>query len=83
MKVSKSCTTNEQRRQLKESKNSAESQGHSRKLLPVRTPLGEFANSYVAAKKHKISLWTFWTKVMDPRDNGFVIIDTDSLRDPG
>jgi hypothetical protein len=79
MNVSKSNTTNERRRQLRESKNAAESQGHSRKLLPVRTPLGEFANSYAAAKHHKISLWTFWGKVMDPRDNGFVIIDTDSL----
>jgi hypothetical protein len=79
MNVSKSNTTNERRRQLKELKNSAESQGHSRKLLPVRTPLGEFANSYAAAKHHKITLWTFWHKVMDPRDNGFVIIDTDSL----
>jgi hypothetical protein len=79
MNMNKSSTTNEQRQLLKESKNSAERQGHSRKLLPVKTPLGEFANSYVAAKKHKISLWTFWGKVMDPRDNGFVIIDTDSL----
>jgi hypothetical protein len=82
MNVSKSNTTNERRRQLKESKNSAESQGHSRKLLPVRTPLGEFANSYAAAKKHKISLWTFWGKVMDPHDLDYVIV-TDSLRDPG
>jgi hypothetical protein len=78
--MNKSSTTNERRRQLKESKNSAESQGHSRKLLPVRTPLGEFANSYVAAKKHKISLWTFWHKVMDPRDNGFELV---SLHDHG
>jgi hypothetical protein len=79
MNVSKSNTTNERRRQLKELKNSAESQGHSRKLLPVRTPLGEFANSYAAAKHHKITLWTFWHKVMDPRDNGFELV---SLRDP-
>jgi hypothetical protein len=48
--------------------------------MPVRTPLGEFNNSYAAAKHHKITLWTFWTKVMDPRDNGFELV---SLRDPG
>jgi hypothetical protein len=80
--MNKSSTTNERRRQLKESKNSAESQGHSRKLLPVRTPLGEFANSYAAAKKHEISLWTFWAKVMDPSNVDYSIV-TDSLHNPG
>ena len=80
MNLNKSNTTNELRRHLKELKNSAESQGHSRKLLPVRTPLGEFNNSYAAAKAHKLSLWTFWGKVMDPRDNGYELV---SLHDPG
>jgi len=61
---------------LKELKHSANEQGHSRKLLPVRTPLGLFPNSYAAAKAHKLTLWTFWGKVMDPRDNGF---ELDSL----
>ena len=46
--------------------------------MPVRTPMGEFPNSYAAAKHHKISLWTFWHKVMDPTNLDYVI-DTDSL----
>ncbi len=48
--------------------------------MPVRTPLGLFNNSYAAARHHKISLWTFWHKVMDPRDNGYELV---SLHDPG
>jgi hypothetical protein len=80
MKLNKSSTTNERRRQLKELKISANELGHSRKLLPVRTPLGQFNNSYAAAKHHKMSLWTFWGKVMDPRDNGFELV---SLHDAG
>jgi hypothetical protein len=74
MKLSKSNTTNERRRLSKELKLSAKELGHSRKLLPVRTPLGLFPNSYAAAKEHKLSLWTFWHKVMDPRDNGFELV---------
>jgi hypothetical protein len=79
MNMNKPSTINAEIQPSKKSKNSAKELDHSRKLMPVKTPLGEFANSYVAAKHHKITLWTFWGKVMDPRDNGFVIIDTDSL----
>ena len=71
---------NAERKRLSELKNSAKELGHSRKLMPVRTPMGEFPNSYAAAKHHKISLWTFWHKVMDPRDNGFELV---SLHHPG
>ena len=71
---------NAERKRLSELKNSAKELGHSRKLMPVRTPMGEFPNSYAAARAHKISLWTFWHKVMDPRDNGFELV---SLHHPG
>ena len=78
MNLNKPNTTNERRRQLKELKHSANELGHSRKLLPVKTPLGTFANSYAAAQAHKETLWAFWHKVMDPRDNGFELVPSTS-----
>jgi hypothetical protein len=74
--------SNAERQRLRRLKQDATNNDHSRKLLPVRTPLGQFANSYVAAKKHKISLWTFWSKVMDPSNVDYSIV-ADSLHDPG
>jgi hypothetical protein len=81
MNMNKPSTINAEIQPSKKSKNSAKELDHSRKLMPVRTPLGRFNNSYAAAKQHKITLWTLWQKVMDPHDHDYVI-DADSLHDP-
>ncbi len=82
MNMNKPSTINAEIQPSKKSENSAKELDHSRKLMPVITPLGRFNNSYAAAQQHKITLWTLWQKVMDPSNVDYSI-DADSLRDPG
>jgi hypothetical protein len=67
--------SNAERRRLRELKSYAKEHGTSRKMMPIKTPLGVFPNAYSASQAHKEMLFTFWHKVMDPSNPDYTILD--------